>query len=431
MASEHYRLGAGYRVVFESPDDGRSYFFGYYDKSPLNAIGSRLLAHRVAFDGRDVEDNDVAVVGYFDTADGSFIEVAETLAWNWQQGAQLQWLPPEYSERLIYNDIEDDRFVSRIHDLGSGETRTIPYPVYMVHPNGREALGINFERHYWCRPGYNYRNIKNTEWDRRWHPDDGIFHIDLTTGNTRRIISMQDIIDNERLAEFDAGDNWLEHMMYNPSGSHFMFFHRWNKQGNDQTRAYIADSDGRNPRMLPDVRFYSHAAWKNDRELTIWTLPPVTSTGPLGAVRKVLNRHLALKTVLKPLYVLYDLMQPSLSPETQQKIRPSSRLVTFATDDMSSYEVVGDGLLSGNGHQTWFSDETRLLNDTYQDENGERTLMIYDAGLNRIETVGTFRSLYNDSAFRCDLHPRLDHEDNHIIIDSAHESLRKVLVIGH
>jgi len=79
-----YELYNNFKIYFETPDDGFSYFFGYYDKSPLNKSNTKLLAHRVSFDGRDVRDGDVAEVGYFDLATKDFHKIDETLAWNWQ-----------------------------------------------------------------------------------------------------------------------------------------------------------------------------------------------------------------------------------------------------------------------------------------------------------------------------------------------------------
>ena len=39
-----------------------------------------------------------------------WIELAETRAWNWQQGCMLQWLPGSQNE-IIWNDRDGDRFV--------------------------------------------------------------------------------------------------------------------------------------------------------------------------------------------------------------------------------------------------------------------------------------------------------------------------------
>ena len=52
----------------------------------------------------------------------------------------------EIHSALIYNIHTHERGLS-LSDL-------------CCYPSGTEALGLNYERHYWCRPGYNYQNIK-------------------------------------------------------------------------------------------------------------------------------------------------------------------------------------------------------------------------------------------------------------------------------
>ncbi|MCK5345859.1 MAG: hypothetical protein KAR20_20760, partial [Candidatus Heimdallarchaeota archaeon] len=233
-----YELYNNFKIYFETPNDGFSYFFGYYDKSPLNKSNTKLLTHRVSFDGRDVRDGDFAEVGYFDISTKQFHAIDKTLAWNWQQGSQLQWMPPVFEDEVIYNSVQDEKFVSIRYNIRTKEKRIIPFPIYVVHPNGKEALAVNYERHYWCRPGYNYQNIKNSKWDVPIHPDDGIFHVDLETGDVKLIIRTQDVVDMAPNEEILSSNNWLEHMMYNPHGDRFLFFHRWHLNGIDESRFF-------------------------------------------------------------------------------------------------------------------------------------------------------------------------------------------------
>lgn len=54
------------KLIFQTPDDGHHYYFGYYDKSPLSKDRGKLLALRVSFIDRVPDANDVATIGYFD-----------------------------------------------------------------------------------------------------------------------------------------------------------------------------------------------------------------------------------------------------------------------------------------------------------------------------------------------------------------------------
>ena len=71
----------------------RHHFFGYYNKTNWDRTGRYLLSHEVAMMTARLDPDLKAVVGYFDLDDSdSFHPVAETAAWNWQMGSQLQWL---------------------------------------------------------------------------------------------------------------------------------------------------------------------------------------------------------------------------------------------------------------------------------------------------------------------------------------------------
>jgi hypothetical protein len=83
------------------------YFFGYYDKSLWDATGSTLLALRVSSMDRPPTPEDVAVIGRVHLEDGCRWQLlAETAAWNWQQGTMLQWLPPSYDREIAFNGRE-------------------------------------------------------------------------------------------------------------------------------------------------------------------------------------------------------------------------------------------------------------------------------------------------------------------------------------
>jgi len=427
LMAQKYELYNNYKIAFETPDDGYSYFFGYYDKSPLNRDNTKLLTHRVSFDGRDVQDGDIAEIGYFDLNTSKFIKLDETLAWNWQQGSQLQWLPPKYDEEIIYNSIVDDKFVSIIYNINTNEKRVIPFAIYVVHPNGKEALGVNYERHYWCRHGYNYQNIKNKKWDRLYHEEDGIFKINLETGDVELIVKITEIVNNQKLPEFDTCNNWLEHMMYNSSGDRFMFFHRWHEGGVDHTRLYTANAtDGTGLFFYPDNRFYSHAYWKNDKELTIWSMEPKQKQQQKQNIVQAIKSNKFLKCVLRPIYRF--VLKPWLSQKSLDKISPSSKLINYF-DQTEKYEIIGAGMLSQNGHNSWKKDENTILNDSYDDKEGYRHLELFDVGQNRLTKIGKFYSTYNSCGYRADLHPRFSLDERYIVIDSAHQEKRKMIIL--
>ena len=144
--------------------DGASHFFGYYNKSPWDRTGRWLLAHRSPLHGGALTGEEVAEIGMFDTAgDGAFQPLTRTKAWNWQMGAQLQWLGG--TERQIIFNVRADSgldpvfgapFHARVLDIGCGEARDLPLPVYVVAPDGSAGYCVNYARLAHTHPTIGY-----------------------------------------------------------------------------------------------------------------------------------------------------------------------------------------------------------------------------------------------------------------------------------
>lgn len=412
MIQHGYELAPGVKILFQTTGP-YSHFFGYYDKSPLDFDGKRLLCHRVGFDGRDVGPDDQAVIGYWEIETGKFTDIGVTPAFNWQQGAMLQWLPPDYSTRIIYNNRGPDGFMSTIVDMETGRKRDLPCPVYAVHPSGGFALCANFERLYFCRPGYNYQGVVKPEWDCPIHEGDGIFSLDLKTGDRKLIIRTRDICNIAPLPEFDRVYNWLEHMMWNPSGSRFAFLHRWETgDGGHKTRLYTANAEGGDIFAFPDSGFYSHMGWRNDEEFTIWALKPSA----------MLRAHEAAthgqSKIFPHLLTLYrKLVKPILKDKIHRKAVNGSFFHVW--DKTARIEVLGPAVLSENGHNTWTDDGRYMLTDTYPDPStGIQNLYLYDSENNFLHSLGSFYSPYYGGGYRCDLHPRFGTSCDRIVIDT-------------
>jgi hypothetical protein len=148
----------------------------------------------------------------------------------------------------------------------------------------------------------------------------------------------------------------------------------------------------------------------------------------MATISEIVTRYAWLKTAIKPLYNIAQILLPNA---VKENIRPTSKLITFKGHCYCDYEIVGANVLSGNGHQSWIANKTRLLNDTYQNNNAERTLMIHNVKNEDTICLGKFKSLYNDCTFRCDLHPRMSMDNKFITIDSAHSTNRKILVLSN
>ena len=68
------------------------YFFGYYDMSPESPDGTKVLVNKPRFIDHMPMVDDELEIGYIDLTAKSFNKIAETHAWNFQEGCRLQWL---------------------------------------------------------------------------------------------------------------------------------------------------------------------------------------------------------------------------------------------------------------------------------------------------------------------------------------------------
>ena len=175
---------------------------------------------------------------------GEFVPLAETKAFCWQQGCMAQWLPGS-KRKIIFNDREGGRFVSRTLDVETGERDTLPFPVYCLSPDGRHALSVNFSRLARERPGYGYEGVPEP-FDKVCHPEaDGVFLHDLAAKSSRLVFSLDAAVKIEPQLYMDNYKSWFNHLLFSPDGKRFVFVHRWRlPYGSFLTRLITANADG-------------------------------------------------------------------------------------------------------------------------------------------------------------------------------------------
>ena len=102
LSSEKFKYEGN--VIQVTPNDGFEYYYGYYDKSPWDAIGRYMIAIKVKQAYKNVAPKEEGEVVLVDTQNGNHIvKIGITHSWNVQQGCMAQWLGPDYSSRIIYN----------------------------------------------------------------------------------------------------------------------------------------------------------------------------------------------------------------------------------------------------------------------------------------------------------------------------------------
>ncbi len=361
-----------------------NHFFGYYDKSPWNKSGEFILSLETDIYNSQPQDHDIAKVGIIRISDGKWMEVASTKAWNWQQGAMLQWYPEDYENLIIFNDREENSFIARIVSISSKkEVHRLLLPIYAIDPKGRYALSLNFARLHRTRPGYGYAGVED-KWEKDLHPsEDGIYRIDLKTGDYKLIISIEQIYMTDTDESMLNVEHWFNHIQISPNGERFAFLHRWRRvDGGFWTRLITSNPDGSDIKIL-SRGLVSHYDWKDNSHILAWTRFQNEDAG----------------------FFLIE-------------------------DKTGRYIQVGKGKLTQDGHCSYSPCRTFILTDTYPDPRNFRTLILYRESTDeRIDLAKFYAPPELIGPVRCDLHPRWSRDGRYICIDSAHEGDRQLYII--
>ncbi len=366
------------------------HFFGYYDVTPWDPSGRWMVGLEVDFIHRPPRPDDVARIGLIDTWAGfRWRQVAETYAWNWQMGCRLQWLPGA-DGLIIFNARREGRYVAVIMDPFRGEeVGQLPMPIYSISPDGRWAVTLNFSRVARTRPGYGYVGVPDS-WENEAAPDeDGIWLVDMQSGESELIISLGQMARFEPRPDFEGAVHWFNHLLFAPEGDRFIFLHRWGEAGRAwKTRLFTARQDGTDICLLADDDLVSHFDWRDGRTILAWAR--VAGMGD----HFFLFRDCA------------------------------------GTGAAGGPEAVGADVLDADGHCSYSPDRRWILTDKYPDAHRMRRLILYRVADNAAFEVGRFYAPAPlQGEIRCDLHPRWSRDGRMVCVDSAHEGTRQMYVV--
>lgn len=382
-----------------------NHFFGYYDKCPWSGDGSKLLALETAFIDRSPEPDEGAGVLVVDANDPEKAERIDTsYSWCWQMGAILQWMPDDPNRTVMYNTRIGDRFVAVVHNIETGAKRVLPRPVYALGRDGKKAISVNFGRIHEQRPGYGYPGVPDQWADEHAPAADGLYLMDMTTGEHRLVLSYADIAACEPVPEMAGKKQWVNHIYFGPGDERIVFLHRFRlDDGGCVTRMMTADPDGKNLACVGASWMISHYDWQQPGKILAWCDPVWTKVDR--------PQELTGASLTKP---------NDFGDADYYNI----------SDPDGAVENVGHDLFPGDGHCSWSPDLTWIVTDTYPDKDKNRTLFIYRPSDRTVIDLGKVYAppeLPGDR--RCDLHPRWSRDGKRICFDSAHEGDRQMYTV--
>lgn len=377
-------------IVRVSPDEPGEYFFGYYDKSPWDANGRYMLCMRAKDTWSEPDPLGEVEILLIDTQDGnSFQVIAKSQTWNVQQGCMAQWLGPDFSSHILYNDLRDGKYCSVILDVKSREERVLPMPVYTVSADGKTALSLDFSRLHSLRLGYGYAALPEKTKGVALPDETCMWRMDIETGEVTPLLKYTDFANFQPRPEMQVvgSVHKVNHLMLSPNGKRFMVLYRWFVGQRKYTRLITCNVDGTDMYVLSDDDMVSHCYWKDDERIIAFENK---RSGGAGYY------------LMKDKTQEYQHLWPQLSNDGHPSYCPSDNgLVVFDTYPSRSRVQ-----------------EVKLGRDT--DTKGDSVKVI----------ARVFAPFKYDNDTRCDLHPRWKRDGSAVCFDSVFEGHRGLYMVN-
>ena len=380
------------RAVTSGPKD--HLFASYYAINAWSGDGRYVTVLETDVKGRLATENDPALLGLVDLKEGNrFIPLAETRCWNFQEATMAHWLGSAPNDRFIFNDLVDGKFSAVILDWKTKAKRVIPFPVSAVSADGKWAVSINFARLRLTRPDYGYGGSgQNARQDVVWPEDDGLWLVNLETGEAKLIVTIASVRDRMPQVKDPRALAYFCHTVFSRDGSKIFWLARSVENLSDQkvvrkweTTSFVCNRDGSGVRRcFPDGWGGSHFNWLDGERLMV-----------TAKYKDAVYSHV---------------------------------LFTPGKDD---YTRLGKGLLDFDGHGVFSSDGQWMATDSYPDKLSERKLMVLRMSDQAVLPLGSFfvPEVYREQYSRCDLHPRWRTDGGQLGFNSVHEGSRQVYVI--
>ncbi|TDI70663.1 MAG: hypothetical protein E2O86_03235 [Bacteroidetes bacterium] len=240
----------------------KHHFFGYIGQCrtiPWNESGQYILGMEIDRIDRMPKPEEAAKIFIIDTKnDNKIIYLDKTNAWNPQQGTMFYWNPNAAETQFFFND----------RDVESGEVFTVLYDIKKkkrikeyrfdnthignggVAWNGSFFMGLNYGRLARLRLVTGYPESLDWSKDELAPENDGIFKVDIETGEKELLVSYRQLENmiKKHNQDFTNTGLFINHTLLNRDATRLYFFARegWFKGGNKTNVAFSVHLDGSN-----------------------------------------------------------------------------------------------------------------------------------------------------------------------------------------
>lgn len=347
-------------------------FCGYYDVSPFNSFDDILFIRR--FPKR--EDVDICIRSTENESDIKII--ANTYAWNWQQGCRLRWFP-QSDDKIIFNIFEKGEYGARLIDKQGNHIRDFCCPIYDLSNDGHWGLTLNFERLGVMRPGYGYACQPYIPNDLR---EESIGIVNLETNIIEERISYFEI-GSVLSRNTDFSNCYVNHLSFSPDNKKFLFFWIEIKNNYHQASLLVYDIERKEIIPLETNEKVSHYVWIDNDSILC------TSYKNSATCR----------------YYIYK-----IKTRAKEEYCPNS--------------------LREDGHPS-IDSGCKILTDTYPDKNGFQYLYIVDSEKDSKEILfKVYMKPVANGETRTDLHPRFNNDHTKICFDANYNGNREIVIVN-
>jgi hypothetical protein len=264
-----------------------------------------------------------------------------------------------------------------------------------VSEDGRKAISLNYARIRLTRPDYGYAGPgQDAGTDDAWPNDDGLWYVDLMTGEAKLIVSIASVRD--RMPKVGPkGLAYFCHTAFSKDGSRVFWLARgidWydpvkEKAGPWSTTAFTCRVDGTDVRRcFPDDWGGSHFNWLDDKTMVVTVYPKAHARGAWH--------------------------------------------VSFTVGEEEKVKRLSPGLLDWDGHCVWSPNGKWISTEGYPDKSSHRNWALMRTEDEAVIPVGSFFVPKEYGSFwRCDLHGRWRPDGKQLGFNSVHEGSRQVYVI--
>lgn len=355
-------------------------FFGYYDKSPENENDWIICYESDIVTCKKPTSSSPILIIALNLKNHFRQFISESFAYNWQQGSRAQWIS---NDKIIFNNYNPKFgcYEAHIYSLSKNkisETYSLP-----VQDSYKDVyyLSINYRRIMRLRPDYGYRNLPLPDDNEMRNIDsDGIWKVDLKTGNQILLVSLKDVISLRPAPNFETSLHKFNHVMISPNGENFIFIHRWYQNGKRFDRLMLYQKGCL--KILANDRMVSHMCWIDDAML-------------FG-------------------YLQYD-------------GNSGFYFINIHTGCISACDTLNN-MNNGDGHPACYKDW--IVFDSYPDKSRLQHLTLYNFKTNEvIPIVEVFQALRYNGECRCDMHPRFSPDGKRVFFDTVYTGKRRLAYI--